>query len=70
MEFFLFDFPNKVVLTRKYKIVLSSVSVKMFASLSQKSNTLVSGNAGEEKNLHPGGHNFFFFLISLIEFLK
>ena len=61
MEFFLFDFPNKVVLARKYKTVLSSVSVKMFASLSQKSNTLVSGNAGEEKNLHPGGRNFFFF---------
>ena len=69
MEFFLFDFPNKIVLTRKYKIVLPSVSVKMFASLSQKSNTLVSGNAGEEKNRHPGGRNFFF-LISLIEFFK
>ena len=24
-------------------------------------NTLVSGNAGDQKNLHPGGHKFFFF---------
>ena len=26
-----------------------------------KKNTLVSGNAGDEKNLHPGGRNVFFF---------
>ena len=35
----------------------------------QKSNTLVSGNADDEKNLHPGGRKKNFF-ISLIEFLK
>ena len=27
----------------------------------KQKNTLVSGNAGDQKNLHPGGHNFFFF---------
>ena len=26
----------------------------------QKNNTLVSGNAGDKKNLHPGGHKFGF----------
>ena len=28
--------------------------------LRPKNNTLVSGNAGDEKNLHPGGHKFIF----------
>ena len=38
--------------------------------LGQKKNkTLVSGNAGDEKNLHPGGHKKVFF-INLIEFFK
>ena len=37
--------------------------------LGQKKNNLVSGNAGEEKNVHPGGRKKFF-LISLIEFSK
>ena len=27
----------------------------------KKKNTLVSGNAGDEKNLHPGGRKFIFF---------
>ena len=27
-----------------------------------KKNTLVSGNAGDEKNLHPGGRNVFFLI--------
>ena len=31
----------------------------------KKKNTLVSGNAGDEKNLHPGGRKFIF----LIDFL-
>ena len=26
-----------------------------------KTNTLVSGNTGDEKNLHPGGRKFIFF---------
>ena len=28
----------------------------------KKNNTLVSRNAGDKKNLHPGGHKIFFFL--------
>ena len=35
----------------------------------QKDNTLVSGNAGDEKNLHPGDRKTIFF-INLIEFSK
>ena len=27
----------------------------------KKKNTLVSGNAGDKKYLHPGGRNFFFY---------
>ena len=27
----------------------------------KKPKKLVSGNAGDEKNLHPGGHRFIFF---------
>ena len=27
----------------------------------KKKNTLVSGNAGDEKNLHPGGREFIYF---------
>ena len=38
-------FWSKSLLTERYK--------------AQKKNTLVSRNAGDEKNLHPGGHNFF-----------
>ena len=34
----------------------------------KKKNTLVSGNPGDEKNLHPGGRKFIYFLISLIDF--
>ena len=33
----------------------------------KKKNTLVSGSAGDKKNLHPGGSNLFIF-INLIEF--
>ena len=29
--------------------------------LRPKNNTLVSGNAGDEKNIHPVGHKFIFF---------
>ena len=36
---------------------------------SKKKYTLVSGNAGDEKNLHPGGRKFIF-LINFIDFLK
>ena len=35
----------------------------------KKKNTLVSGNAGDEKNLHPSGFTFVF-LINVIEFFK
>ena len=35
----------------------------------KKKSTLVSGNAGDEKNLLLGGHNFIF-LINLTEFFK
>ena len=34
-----------------------------------KKDTIVSGNADEEKNLHPGGRKFII-LINLIEFFK
>ena len=37
--------------------------------LSEKDNTFVFGNEGDQKNLHSGGRNFSF-LINLIEFLK
>ena len=30
-------------------------------TLIKEKNTLISGNAGDEKNLHPGGRNFIFF---------
>ena len=36
----------------------------------KKNNTLVSGSAGDEKNLHSGGRKFIFFLINIIDFLK
>ena len=35
-------------------------------NMAKRNNTLVSGNAVDEKNLYPGGRNFF--LINLIEF--
>ena len=35
----------------------------------KKKNTLVSGNAGDEKNLHPGSRKFKF-LINLTEFYQ
>ena len=34
-----------------------------------KEKTLLSGNAGDENNLHPGGSKFFFSM-NLIEFFK
>ena len=37
-------------------------------NLGQKNKTLVSGNVGEERNLHPGGRKYI--LINLIKFLK
>ena len=33
----------------------------IFLHLGRKKNALVSGNADDEKNLHPGGHKFIFF---------
>ena len=36
----------------------------------KKKNTLVSGNASDEKNLHLGSYKLFFFLINLNEFFK
>ena len=47
------------------KIMAISVNVD---KLRPEKNTLVSGNAGNEKNLHLGCHNFF--LINSIQFLK
>ena len=35
--------------------------IKQNCLLRPKKITLVSGNAGEEKNLHPGSHKFIFF---------
>ena len=39
-------------------------------SKAKKNNTLVSGNAGDEKNIHPDGRNFFqIFLPEIFSFL-
>ena len=35
----------------------------MLNILDQKNDTLVSGNVGDEKNLHPGGRKNFFLSI-------
>ena len=35
--------------------------MKRIQSKAKRKNTLISGNPGDEKNLHPGGCNFFFF---------
>ena len=35
----------------------------------KKQNSLVSGNAGDEKNLHPAGHKFIF-LTNLVQFVN
>ena len=42
------------------KLDMHDISVIDWA---KKKYTLVSGNAGDKKNLHPGGRKFFFFLI-------
>ena len=39
-----------------YSIVMIGI---VGAEAKKKNNTLVSGNADDQKNLHPGGHNFF-----------
>ena len=37
------------------------IGKKILNRQTKKKNTVVSGNAGDEKNLHPGGHKFNFF---------
>ena len=32
----------------------------IFECISKKKNTLVSGNVGDEENVHPGGRKFIF----------
>ena len=42
-------------------IVLAFYKLQLFkVTRGQEKNTLVSGNAGDEKNLHPGSRNLFF----------
>ena len=48
---------------KNYKVILTKIEVK--GSKAKKKITLASGNASDEKNLRPGGRNFFF-LINLI----
>ena len=50
------------------KVKLKFHILSKIIALGQKNNTLVSGNAGDEKNLHPGARNFF--LIDFIKFSK
>ena len=65
----------KVELSRKIKNELSGLRAKTYSYLidnvsqAKKYNTLVSGNAGNKKNLHPGSSKKNFF-INLTEFLK
>ena len=42
---------------------------KVILGKAKKKNTLVSGNLGDEKNLHPSGFTLIF-LINVIEFFK
>ena len=44
-----------------------SSALTTYVPEAKKENTLVSGNPGDEKNLHPGGRKFIYFLISLID---
>ena len=39
----------------------------MICSNAKKRNTLVSGNAGDEKNVHPGGREFTFLVNLFVE---
>ena len=44
---------------RDFKNCYSIVMIGIVGAEAKKHNTLVSGNAGDQKNHHPGGHNFF-----------
>ena len=57
-----FNFQLKLVISPRFVSIVCSYQAK-------KNNTLVSGNSGDEKNLHPVDHKNFFF-INLIEFSK
>ena len=50
-----------------YTVLASNVFLLTFIFIKvKKKNMLVSGNAGDKKNLHPGSHKFIF-LTNLIE---
>ena len=67
------NFCNRILTNKKYELVIRNRKSRFFNPAScwainsvQKKNTLVSGNVGDQKNLHPGGRKF----ISLIDFLE
>ena len=41
-----------------FKNCYSIVMIGIAGAEAKKNNTLVSRNAGDQKNHHPGGHNF------------
>ena len=50
----------KITLTVFWSFFLTLI-FKRNMNQAKKKNTLVSGNAGDEKNLHPGDRKFIFF---------
>ena len=39
----------------------------MLIGKAKENNTLVSGNTGDKKNLHPDGRKFIYFLLNFLE---
>ena len=60
--------PSKVISKVLVNTCERSSAVGAIKTGAKKKNTLVSGNVGDEKNLHPTAACFLFFLLNLIEF--
>ena len=58
-----FNFQLKLVISPRFVSIVCSYQAK-------KNNTLVSGNSGDEKSLHPGDRKKKKKIINLIEFSK